>query len=148
MQLHRLLFSFLGNMILLPSNREAVFMNICTIATLINVILNFILIPKLGAVAASITTTFSYLVMLILCIITVDKRIQLKGIKNSITSSIVGCFVVIILCGVIKGLFYREITIIMLGILSSVVFYLLTQVIMKNEFVCEIINSINNRKKS
>ena len=140
--------SFLGNMILLPSNREAVFMNICTIATLINVILNFILIPKLGAVAASITTTFSYLVMLILCIITVDKRIQLKGIKNSITSSIVGCFVVIILCGVIKGLFYREITIIMLGILSSVVFYLLTQVIMKNEFVCEIINSINHRKKS
>ena len=55
---------------------------------------------------------------------------------------------IIVLCGVIKGLFYREITIIMLGILSSVVFYLLTQVIMKNEFVCEIINSINNRKKS
>ena len=98
--------------------------------------------------AASITTAFSYLVMLILCIIMVDKRIQLKGIKNSITSSIVGCFVIIILCGVIKGLFYREITIIMLGILSSVVFYLLTQVIMKNEFVCEIFNSINNRKKS
>ena len=74
--------SFLGNMILLPSNREAVFMNICTIATLINVILNFILIPKFGAVAASITTAFSYLVMLILCIITVDKKNTIKRDKE------------------------------------------------------------------
>ena len=72
--------SFLGNMVLLPSKREKTYMKVCCIATVVNFVLNYFLIPIWGINAAAFTTAVSMLLMLILLLITKDKRIKINYI--------------------------------------------------------------------
>ena len=137
--------SFLGNMILLPSKREAVFMKICLISTTVNVILNYFLIPIGGAVAAASTTAIAFLIMLVICAISTDKRIKLERIKNSIVSSIIGCLVIVFVCIFVKMTVHSLVMVLLFSIALSALLYLLIQMIFKNEFVSEMIVSVRKR---
>ena len=77
--------SFLGNMVLLPSKKEHIYMFVCCIATAVNVILNIFLIPIWGAAAAAGTTAFCSLLIMVLLIASKDKRIKLNYARIDIS---------------------------------------------------------------
>lgn len=133
--------SFLGNIILLPSKKEKLFMITCCVASMFNIILNYWLIPQYGSVAAGFTTVICYFISMIILLLTKDKRIQIKGIRSFLLSPSIGCvgmIPVFLLFDGISGLWLKTI----LKIFVSVCIYILIQYVMKNQIFIELVNSI------
>lgn len=126
---------FLGNMILLPSKQEKKFMILCCISTVLNLILNFIFIPKYGLNAASVTTMISTFLLMIMLIITKDKKISLGYLKEILFSVLPGSILIVIICIVTKEFINIIYLRILLAIGFSGIAYFLTLLILKNELI-------------
>lgn len=140
--------SFLGNMVLLPSKRESVYMAICCIATAVNIVMNYFMIPIWGANAAAGTTAFASLLILLMLIASRDKRIKIDYFPQTLVAPGIGCILIIIVCTIVRifinGLILRTIACVLL----SCIVYLFVQIILKNQIVLEIILLIKNRNKN
>lgn len=130
--------SFLGNCILLPSGREKKFMEICLISALINVITNAIFIPKFGAIAAAVTTTFSSFIVLVLTFRNRDKKIKFSNIKKTIISVAVGCALIVLTCNIVLHFISNFIVSTIVAIILSVILYIAVLHLFKNEMMLEL----------
>lgn len=129
--------SFLGNMVLLPSKREGDYMLICSIATVVNLIMNYFMIPVYGVNAAAGTTAFSSFLIMVLLIIFKDKRIKIDYIGKCMYAPTIGCILIVVLCLAIKFIVGGVVLQTALCFFGSVVAYLIVQVVLKNEMVSE-----------
>lgn len=139
--------SFLGNMVLLPSKNEKTFMSICSITAVINVVLNYILIPFWGVSGAAVTTAFSSLLILLLLLKCKDKRIKLTYIKEVGFIPLTGSILVFAYCylvGMIVDNIWLKTGICIIG---GVVLYVAAMVIMKNDLCIELLMSIRDKLK-
>ena len=138
--------SFLGNAILIPTGREKYYMIVCCITAVCNCLLNAVLIPHFAAVGASISTAFNGFLILILLFLKVDKKIKIERVPSIFIAPIFGCIGIAIccyLCYQIETLWMRVI----ISVSSSVVVYGLILLLMKHDFVKEIL-SLFFRKQS
>ena len=130
--------SFLGNMVLLPSKKESIYMIICCVATIVNFVMNYYMIPIWGVNAAAGTTASASLLILMLLIICKDKRIKLDYFFEAILAPSIGCVFIVISCisvkVIVSGLYLRTI----LCICLSVILYFVVQLIFKNQVVIEL----------
>ena len=134
--------SFLGNMVLLPSKKEREYMIICCIMVIVNVVLNVLLIPKWGSVAAAGTTAFSSFLMMILMIISRDKKIKLNYVGKTLISPCLGSILIIIYCKFIT-LYYVSLTAkLIFSITGGMIIYILISFLLKNEILIEFINKL------
>lgn len=137
--------SFLGNMVLLPSKREGLYMKICSISAGINLLLNYFLIPIWGVNAAASTTAFSSFLILVMLLITKDKRIKIDHLLQVFIAPCVGTLLVFVICiiarNIIDGLAVRTIV----SVVLSSIAYCCLQILMKNEIVVQLITSIRNK---
>lgn len=129
--------SFLGNIVLLPSGNEKQFMIICCISTVVNVIANAFLIPIFGAYAAAGTTAFSSFLIMMMLILSVDKRIHIDVVGKIFIAPCVGSVVMSICCVGLKHCFDNLWLKTLLCVMSGVVVYGIVQLIMKNDIVVE-----------
>ena len=139
--------SFLGNMVLLPSKNENIYMWICCITAGFNVVMNYFLIPYGGAKAAAFTTAMSSLLIMVLLLVKKDKRIRLDYVVQVSASPVVGSIILFIYCKVV-GLFISNLwskTIIC--ITGSVILYGLVLFGMKNEFCMEMLKELKTKRK-
>ena len=90
--------------ILIPNKKEKNFMYSTIIAAIINIVLNFILIPILGIVAAAITTLIAEIVVFIITNNYSKQIINFKIDKKNILKSMLGCIGIIISCLCIDNL--------------------------------------------
>ena len=150
-----LVFSFLGgwvgNMILIPSNKEKVFLLSNAIAAILNLILNLILIPHYGLNAAALTTVISEAVGFLIMAPFVKEFLFIKGFLKMILSPFLGCLIIATIC-IVCNLFIDSYYIIFaVTIPTSILFYFLFLLLMKNEivmgYVTPLINRVKNRKK-
>lgn len=139
---------FLGNMTLLPSKREAEYMKIYCVSMALNLILNYILIPIGGTVAAAFTTVISHLFILIICIYIKDKNIAIS-IKNKDNISVFfGCISIALCCTLMKRIFVSNMYLVaVFAIVSSIISYLIILYIMKNELLLNIISEVKGKLK-
>lgn len=136
--------NFLGNSILLPSKQEKYYMIACCVMAVFNVIANYILIPRLSAVGAAITTALCSVLMLIILELRKDKKIIIANKVNLWGGPVLGCaFITLVcfLCRAITSPWIRFVTTIVL----SVVVYFIAQIIFKNSLIVEITNKLENR---
>lgn len=134
--------NFLGNMVLLPSKNEKTYMLICCVTAVVNVVLNFILIPFGGAVAAAFSTAVSSLLILFLLIIKKDKRIKVNYIFDVSKSPIIGGISLFIFCKVIEFTFKNILMRLVISICGSILIYAIVLIGMKNELVLDVLESI------
>lgn len=139
--------SFLGNMVLLPSKREGLYMNICCISTAVNLVLNYFLIPIWGINAASSTTAFSSFLIMIMIVLTKDKRIKLDYFWKVIIAPCVGCVFIVLSCFIIKKSVLELVGKTILCILISTVSYTVVQIFFKNEIVIQMLSIIKKKVK-
>lgn len=133
--------SFLGNAVLIPMRKEKYYMITCCITAVVNVILNYILIPPLGAVGAAIATAFNGFLIMILLMLKVDKRIKIDRVNTLFLYPIIGCIFIAlscVICSNIRNLYFRTIV----SVAVSVVVYFVSQVILGNDMIIEVLNSI------
>lgn len=137
--------SFLGNMVLLPAKREVTFMVIFCISTMVNITLNFFMIPLWGATAASITTSISYFLIWMMCILTKDKRIHITGIAKTLITSLFGCVGIALCCSITKRIFQDSRIILVIAMIGSVTVYFAVQIVLKNDIIIEGVNALKNK---
>lgn len=139
--------SFLGNMVLLPSGNEKTYMIICCITAVINVGLNFLLIPEGGACAAAFTTAVSSLLIMIMLLIKKDKNIKLDYLKQAMISPCIGAIAICLYCNVIKifvsGVFLKT----GVCILGSTIIYGILMIALKNELCLQVLSNFKARVK-
>lgn len=144
-----LLFSFLGgfcgNIIFLPSGREAICLRAGVTSAIVNLVLNIILVPKYGIIAAAATTAFSELISFLICKKYIEREIKIKGISKMIKSPVFGCcgIIAVGLLGnaLISGIITRAIVILVL----SIVVYIGILLAFKDEFLLNMVNPAINK---
>ena len=136
--------NFLGNAVLLPSQKEKYYMCVCCATAMVNVIGNYFFIPVFGARAAAGTTAVCSLLILILLLLKVDKRIKIVNYRPLIFSPAVGCVGIAIMCYVCKlisNTWWR----LSISIAGSILIYILILYLLKNELALEILKMIKGR---
>ena len=126
-----------GNLFLIPAKHEIKYMVASLAGMAVNVVLNFILIPLFGGIAAAITTCISELVMMLFMIWHMDKRIKVSGIKKTILNSIIALSLMIgifILLNTLALSLWIRTTI---SIIVCSLFYYLVLYVIKDEFIIE-----------
>lgn len=144
-----MLFSFfggwVGNMIRLPAGQETLSLKISSICALLNIVLNFILIPKWGSSAAAFTTAVSELFGLIWGFILLDKNIKIVGLGRMLISPVIGGLGIIAIGWIAQKLIHKAWMISMVTIGISIVWYLFVMAISKNEFFMGFARPLINR---
>lgn len=137
---------FLGNAILLPSKQEKYYMLVCVVSALVNIVTNYIFIPKYGAVAAAGTTVLSTVVVVVLLFFKVDNNIKISRIRDVFVPQVVGTLLIVGIC-----MFFRNINNIWIRIFLqvglSVVGYGMVQLLMHNMLVYDLYTSFISKIK-
>lgn len=142
---------YVANAIVMPCKLEKYFLISTVIAATVNIVLNFIMIPKMGMVAAAITTLIAEVIVFILLIIAASKRVKFSEIidKRDTITALIGSVAVGILCFMAKSAFNRaDIFLVTFAeILVILVVYGVLMTAMKNSSAEEIIRLLRNKVK-
>ena len=135
---------YLSGAILISFGREKIYMYVEVGAALLDIVLNFVFIPKYGALGAGIATLITELVMFIVFHISVKNEISGVKIKKALVQYIISSVIMALAVYMeIKYLPLSPILQILLGAVSGALIYFVILVIMKNEFLQ---SSLNNLK--
>ena len=134
--------SVLGVQLLLAVRKDAEYIKCTVLGAIINIGLNFVLIPKYGIIGACITSVLSEFIVLILETIYSSEFLELKQIAKSFIRYF-GCSVVILVICLIINLFnFSNIVKLILQICASSLFYFSILYILKDEIFIKIIKKI------
>lgn len=137
--------SFLGNMIMLPSKREIIFTRACLVAAIVNIGLNFVLIPVWGATGAALTTMLAHIILYVMMCPYMEKEIQIGSIKKIFAGPVVGGLTILMWCFLMKALFNNYLIILLTGIVGSIVIYFVILYAMKYELLMTTLPGIKSK---
>lgn len=133
---------FFQSAILIPSKNEKYVLYSSGIAALINVILNFILIPKYAQNGAAFTTLFAELVSVVISYYYSRNLIKIDINMKDVTSSLIGCIYIYIFCIVIKKFISTVFISVAFSIIGSLFGYILILLSLKNSVAVSIFNKL------
>lgn len=137
-----LLANLFGTSVLLPYNKEIIFLRATVISAVVNMILNFLLIPVFQQNGAAFTSAISQAVALLICYYHSRQYVSLKMVIRSSICTVMGCLVILVTCLFIKQWGLGLILEISICVISSVFLYAVTQITLKNETFTQAINSV------
>ena len=132
------------NGILIPYRKERIALQLTVVSALINIVLNFILIPSLSFNAAALTTFLAELFMFCGGLIATKKIITID-VKKELMLSVVTCCIVALTCKVASMFVVNLVIRIFVSMLFSVAFYTIFLCIVKNNIVYDTIRGIVKR---
>lgn len=132
----------LGTQYLLPSNRTKKFTVSVTTGSIINIILNFILIPKIGAIGACIATVFAELSVTIVQYIFVRKNIEKKPILINLAKYIISGTIMFSVVSVVGTFMKANILTTIIQVIVGSITYFVGLLILKEEMNLMVINII------
>jgi len=141
-----LIFSILAifttSAILLPMKKEIYILKATIISAIVNVLLNFFLIPLFKENGAAISTVIAEFLVLSISYMEARKYVKLRGIGKNLFSSIIGCLFIFIFTLVLKKVTNNLISYTILTTLGSVVVYYLVLLLFKNQLVLELTDTL------
>lgn len=137
------LFTYMfGYCVLLPYHEEKLFLRATIVSAIVNIILNFILVPFFAHNAAAFTTVVAEAVAAFICFRGIKKYVDFEGVLQNLFSVVLGCIWIVIACLFIKGLSEHYVVTVVLAVLSSACGYFLILWLKRNVIILEFINSI------
>lgn len=136
-----------GTCVLLPYNKELIFLNATIISACVNALLNFLLIPIWGEKAAAFTTALSQLIVLVIHFLWSKKYVELRKSLKCIVQCMFGVVAVVIVCNFVKRMVFTIYTRIIVAILFSAITYGICEIVLRNEFVMEFILNAKSKIK-
>lgn len=128
-----------GNMVLIPTGQDKIYMKSCIFAMIINVIMNYFLIPLFGINGASIATILSEFVNLLVIKISIDKRVRIMKNFKVFVAPIIGSLLIIVLKLSVFSLDINVYLKTLLTVLISALVYFVILTVLKNEFAINFI---------
>ena len=133
---------FWGQCILVPLNEENTVFKITVISALTNVVLNFLLIPLWKENAAAFTTLIAEAISFFGCTFFGKKYVSLTGVRETAVKVFVGCIgIVLVFFGVMRTIQNMYISTVVTVCLAIFVYFVI-EILLKNESVWSIFNSI------
>ena len=136
---------FLTNLIMLPSGRDKLSFISSVISAILNLGLNFVLIPIYGLNAAAFTTFVSMFVGVLIKLPFVEKKLKFDYMKKDMWSPVIGCIAMaMVICGIdsmTEGTFIRTVS---QGV-SCVVVYVAILLFLRNEFMIQMVAGIKKK---
>ncbi|MGI6072414.1 MAG: flippase [Lachnospiraceae bacterium] len=126
---------FFSSCILIPCKREKKVLFATVFSAIVNVVLNFILIPVFRESAAALTTLIAEACSLFICFRNSRDLIHIERRWMDIFSTIVGCVLVGIVCYCVRLLEITSILTVVFAVIGSVVVYAICLFLMKNSIV-------------
>lgn len=141
---------FIANCVLVINKKEKGLFIASTISAIVNVVLNFIMIPLMGINGAALTTLISEFSVLIICIKYIDlSDTEKKNIfhinKKNFAVAAMECMYIIVAAVVLKQVFDSDILYLGVVIITSVIMYTFILKISKNDLIRELMKDINKR---
>lgn len=136
---------FWGQCILVPVKQEMTVFTITVISAIVNIILNFMLIPIWKENAAALTTIIAQGISFVWCWYNGRKYVDVKGTDTILIKVVLGCGCIFIDSIVCKVLFGTGYMFTIMTFFSSVIVYGGVEIVLKNESVWKILDGI--RKK-
>lgn len=131
-----------GMSVLLPNNKEKIFLNATIVSAIVNVSANFILIPIYKQNAAAFTTALSQAVALVICYCYSKKYVEMKSTIKSSLQVIAGCIGIVGSCILIKSFGLGLVQETILAVIMSILVYLFIELLLRNRTLFEILNSM------
>ena len=125
---------WIGNMMMLPSGRDAVCLRSGVISAVLNVVLNIFLIPIYGLNGAAFTTFLAELTGIMVMWPYIDKRIKIEKLFKMVKAPVVGSIFIAIIGLFVPKIINSYVLISCVTISISAIVYALTLIIMKDEF--------------
>ena len=130
-----LIGGFLGNIILLPAGKEKNCFFACAVSAGVNLVANFVLIPRFGMNAAACTTALSQLINLLICLVYAKEYTKFTYLKRILAGPIIEacaiCMITAIMQRAIGNVYVRVVIILIL----SAVAYIPVLIATKNQLV-------------
>lgn len=133
--------AFYGNCILIINRLEKICLKAACFSALLNIVLNFILIPFIGYNGAALTTLLSEAVTAIIYMKYSKQFVNNIVDKKDLLSILVGGIFIFIICGVIAYMKMNTYLSIVLSILFSGIVYFTIQVALRNKIVVDFLQS-------
>ncbi|WP_302133557.1 flippase [Thomasclavelia spiroformis] len=143
-----LIANLFGTCVLLPYGKELIFLIATVISALVNIILNFILIPFFGENAAAFTTALSQFIVLVIHYYYSKKYIDISKSIKCIILCIIGSGLIITACLVVKSFHLALYIETIVVIFISVLLYGISQIILGNDIVIDLIKSTLSKIKN
>ena len=121
--------------ILIPKGKEKYFMTSTVIAAIINISLNFILLPKYGMNAAAITTLIAEIIVFSMTAIYSYKTIKFDINYKNIYKIFIGCIIEFLLCMMLDKLPLHGNLIIIIEVITCSIAYFIILLILKYEYI-------------
>lgn len=128
--------------VLLPNRQERPFLVATIISAVVNVVLNFVLIPLFHQTGAAFTTVIAEIIVLLICYRYARKYAPLEKLGKTLFSTGVGCAVITGVCLGIKALGLSLYPETVLCVAVSVVGYCAVQLVLKNEVFVQTLQSV------
>lgn len=142
-----MLFAVLGcyysQGVLIPYRCEKGFLIATLVSAVVNIVLNFVLIPVLGINGAAITTVLAEIIVFVICF-SFSRKYFIHGFDKIIIPVIIGAFAVAGVCYVVKYILKDNVLITLVAVILSITIYSLIQIIFKNE--CLLVLLKNRRR--
>ena len=133
---------FWGQCILVPMKDEKVVFIITVISASVNIVLNFILIPIWRENAAALTTIIAEMIAFVLCHYYGKRYIELSGVNITLFKVLTGCLPMVAFSFIFSRILGDGIIYTLVVIIGSIICYFLIEVVLKNEAMNSITDSI------
>ncbi len=133
---------FWGQAILVPFKKENVVLRATITSAIVNVVLNFSLIPLLDEIAPAIATFVSETVAFVWCALAGRKLVgNIDSIKTGV-KTVIGCIPILIFSLVLKPVISNMYVYIIALVALSGIAYLIIELLLKNEVLFSIFNKV------
>ena len=138
--------AFYGNCVLIPNRREKVCLIAACISAILNISLNFIIIPLISYNGAAITTLISEALTAFIYVVYSRKYLERVIEPRDALSIFIGSVSVGITCFIVEKSILSVYGSVVIAILLSVLVFFATQIILKNSIVVKCLESIFKKK--
>lgn len=143
--LFAVLACYFANAIVMPYKLEKYFLASTVAAAVLNIVLNFVLIPKMGMIAAAVTTLAAEILVFVLLAVVASRKVKIRDIVDlrDFAGTVLGSAVIAIICILLKKFLATgsigTITGALITVFASVICYFAVLVLMKNSLINAII---------
>lgn len=137
----------IGTQYLLPTKRQKEYTISVVCGAVVNLIMNFCLIFKYGAIGASIGTVIAELTVALVQIYFVRKDFNLKKVLKLMKNYLMASLIMFVICMVIRNIVRKPYLSMALQVSIGGVVYLTSLILLEDKFVYEIIDRIKIKVK-
>lgn len=136
---------FWSQCILIPFKKDNVVLKATIISAIVNIVLNFILIPFWHQNAAAFTTIIAELIVFYYCRREGKKLVDLDNIFILTLKILVGCIGIAASVFLVKLIFSNQFIVAIFSIILSVLVYLTMEILLQNEVMLSIMQNLKSK---